>query len=343
MVVSILLHSYSLPLISIKTIRFNNVFGVCVFLFVLAYLGLRPIDGVFIDMTTYARQFRRIQNEGLSFESLNDPLYAVFLYLCTLFISVKTFFLICAFLYVVPLYIVCKKWFKEYSFYGFVILITTFTFWAYGINGIRNGIATSLFVFALSRESLRSKIIFFILSIGFHKSMMLPLIGYLLTTNLNIKIKYFFYLWLASIPLSLVGGGLWEQLFASLGFDDERLGYLTDEIVEGRFASTGFRWDFLIFSALPVLFGYFYVYKKKFVDNMYLIILNTYLFANAFWILVIRANFSNRFAYLSWFIMGLVIIYPLLKQRMVYQQHKKIGIILLGYFSFTFLMNVILT
>jgi surface polysaccharide O-acyltransferase-like enzyme len=65
-------------------------------------------------------------------------------------------------------------------------------------------------------------------------------------------------------------------------------------------------------------------------------------FANAFWILVIRANFSNRFAYLSWFMMALVIIYPLLKKEMIKNQYKVLAKVMLIYFAFTFLMNVIL-
>lgn len=32
-----------------------------------------------------------------------------------------------------------------------------------------------------------------------------------------------------------------------------------------------------------------------------------------FWVLVIRANFSDRFAYLSWFMYALVMMYPLLE------------------------------
>ena len=38
-----------------------------------------------------------------------------------------------------------------------------------------------------------------------------------------------------------------------------------------------------------------------------------YLTANAFWILVIRSSFSNRFAYLSWFLMAIIIFYPFFK------------------------------
>ena len=69
---------------------------------------------------------------------------------------------------------------------------------------------------------------------------------------------------------------------------------------------------------------------------------NIYLFANAFWILVIRANFSNRFAFLSWFLLALVICYPWLKFYFEKNQHRKLGMIMLAYFGFTYLMNIIL-
>jgi hypothetical protein len=172
--------------------------------------------------------------------------------------------------------------------------------------------------------------------------MILPLMGYILANKLNVKVKYFFYLWIILIPLSLASGGFWEQLFADFGSGNDRLTYLTDEVEKERFSGSGFRFDFLIFSALPVAFGYYYVYKKKIFDKVYITILSIYLFSNSFWILVIRANFSNRFAYLSWFLMGIVIIYPLLKIHFLKKQHKKIGFILLAYFAFTFFMNVIL-
>lgn len=51
---------------------------------------------------------------------------------------------------------------------------------------------------------------------------------------------------------------------------------------------------------------------------------------------------DNRFAYLSWFMLGLIIVYPLLRRKIIVNQHKKIGLILLIYFGFTFLMNVVL-
>lgn len=67
-----------------------------------------------------------------------------------------------------------------------------------------------------------------------------------------------------------------------------------------------------------------------------------YCVANAFWVLVINAAFSNRFAYLSWFLMPIVIMYPLFKYKIVPDQYKMIGLVIISYFMFTYLMNVIL-
>jgi hypothetical protein len=60
--------------------------------------------------------------------------------------------------------------------------------------------------------------------------------------------------------------------------------------------------------------------------------------ANTFWILVIRANFSNRFAYLSWFLMAIVIAYPLLKVKFWDDHYKNVGRIFLAYYLFTYFM-----
>ena len=106
--------------------------------------------------------------------------------------------------------------------------------------------------------------------------------------------------------------------------------------------AASFRWDFLLYSATGVYAGWYYIIKKNFDDTFYIRLFNIYLIANAFWVLVIRANFSNRFAYLSWFMLGVIIIYPLLKQNFLSNQHRVIGGVLIIYFAFTYLMNVIL-
>ena len=91
-------------------------------------------------------------------------------------------------------------------------------------------------------------------------------------------------------------------------------------------------------SSFPVFTGWYFIFKKNFNDKFYSHIFNIYLVCNAFWILIIRANFSNRFAYLSWFLMSLIIIYPFLKQQFFKKQELVIAKVTLFYYGFTFLM-----
>jgi hypothetical protein len=78
--------------------------------------------------------------------------------------------------------------------------------------------------------------------------------------------------------------------------------YLNAEVSKEFFSKTGFRWDFLLYSALPIFIGWIATYKKSINDKTYSFILHTYIFSNAFWVLINTAAYSNRFAYLSWFL-----------------------------------------
>lgn len=320
----------------------SNTTGAALLIFVIVYMGLRPISGAyFIDMATYNIYFENYQNGG-EIEGNRDLFFHYFVKMCSVIMSANFFFLTCAFLYVYPLYLVSKKWFGNKWHYAFLLFVVSFSFWAYGTNGIRNGIAGSLFLLAVSRDKRIAQIVLLFIAINFHKTMLLPTIGFIIAQFYN-KPKHLILFWLLCIPLSLAGGGIWETLFASLGFGDDRISYLTDgNVNEDEFSGTGFRWDFLIYSATAVYAGWYFIVKKKFEDKIYNTLFITYVFANAFWILVIRANFSNRFAYLSWFMMALVIVYPFLKSNLLKNQSKVFAKVLLFYFLFTFLMNVFL-
>ncbi|WP_417558877.1 EpsG family protein [Mesoflavibacter zeaxanthinifaciens] len=316
-------------------------FGSFLLFFSALYMGFRPISGFYFgDTSTYAQYFDYYTSGGAV--TINkDLLFHSFMKWSSNIMTVHYFFVLCAFFYLYPLYLVCKKWFKELWFFGFLFLITAFSFWSYGTNGIRNGIAGSLFLLGLSRDKRVFQILWIVLAIGFHKTMLLPTAGFILANVYNQPKKLIMF-WVLCIPLSLLGGGLFESFFGSLGFD-ERLSYLTDgNINDDDFSSTGFRWDFVMYSATAIYAGWYYIIKKGYQDKVYYWLFNTYIFANAFWILVIRANFSNRFAYLSWFMIGLVIVYPLLRDTLFVRQYKKIGVILFLQFLFTFIMNVIL-
>lgn len=72
----------------------------------------------------------------------------------------------------------------------------------------------------------------------------------------------------------------------------------------------GFRMDFVVYSAMPILIGYYVKYKYKLKDKLYDIMLNIYLTCNGVWMLCMYAEFTNRIAYLSWFMYPIILIYP---------------------------------
>jgi hypothetical protein len=316
--------------------------GVVLVVALILYLGLRPINGAYFgDMSTYARVFGSfVDGETGHFE--DDPGFDTFTLFCSKFFSVDNYFLLCTILYVGFHYLSAKKIFGNYWHYGFLVFVVSSSFWAYGTNGIRNGIASSFILFAFGFEKNRKiAILLALLGVSFHKSTMLPVLAFFLTFVYN-KPKGFIAIWFLSIPLSLALGGAFETLFASLGFGDDRISYLTDgNVNDDEFSSFGFRWDFLLYSATAVFAGYYFIFKKGFEDKLYHRIFNVYLLSNAFWILIIRANFSNRFAYLSWFMIGLVIIYPFLKGVEIDNKPVKMARIIVLYFLFTFLLNVV--
>lgn len=333
------IHTLALNYNDPQNVNFTKTSGVMLFIFVLFYLGLRPIHQVFGDMPIYTHTFLEYKS-GVALWSSKDMMFQNFMYSSAKIMTPNSFFFLCATLYVIPAYVISKKWFNKGWFYSFLLIVGSFSFWSYGTNGIRNGLGTSMFLIALAFDKRYIKVIFLALAIGFHKSMALPVLGYVITWFYN-NPKPFFYFWLASIPLSLALPGFWESLFASM-VEDDRASYLTTEASADDFSSVGFRWDFLIYSATGVFAGWWYIFKEKLEDKKYIQLFNTYLFANSFWILVIRANFSNRFAYLSWFLLALVIVYPWIRYRFTGEQHKKLGWIMMAYIGFTYIMAIIL-
>jgi len=324
---------------NIKNKRGLGIFVLC---FVILYMGLRPVSGKYFgDMGRYAMMFNEYA-AGAELVLVKDILFEIFLYASSAIMNVSFFFVFCAFLYCYPVYRISVKFFGSYWFYAFLIQVAGFSFWGGGANGIRNGLAAACFLWGLSQSNQKIRLGLLIGSTFIHGSLLLPTAAYLLTMFYK-NTKMFLLFWLLCIPVSLAFGGFFEGFFFSLGFGaEERLaGYLT-ELDEGIANSrTGFRWDFLIYSASGVFSGWYFIVKRKFDDPVYTQLFNVFLLCNAFWVLVIRANFSNRFAYLSWFILGLVIIYPLLKFKFFNKQHLLIGRIIFVYFMVSYVLTIL--
>ena len=178
-------------------------------------------------------------------------------------------------------------------------------------------------------------------AMSLHRSVALPLASIVAARWIIRDPRHALYIWIGSIGLSLIGGNAFINFFSSLGFDDRMEAYGSKDAENYGFSSTGFRWDFLLYSAMPVYLGYTVLIKHQVRDNWYRILYSTYCLANAFWVLVIRAAFTNRFAYLSWFMYGIVVAYPLIMMRVWDDQDRRTAIILLAFVGFTVIMNTL--
>ena len=105
--------------------------------------------------------------------------------------------------------------------------------------------------------------------------------------------------------------------------------------------STSFRWDFVAYSAMGVAIGAYFLIRRKFEDDYYKWIFNTYLICNAYWILIIRAPYSNRFAQISWFILPLVLIYPFMRERFWVNHERTLAVGILIFYAFGFYYNML--
>ncbi len=311
-------------------------------LFIVA-VGFRPISAAFGDTVNYARTYNSFSRISEGITSSKDSFFYSFMWLCSQFMSVNWFFFIIEILYILPIVWGCYRLMHNNADIGLIFCFAAFSFFTYGVNGLRNGVALSFVFLAMTfmKSGAWNIIICAILSllgIAFHASAALPVICMIAAFFIR-KPKWFFYFWALSILISLLAGNAVANIFAGLGFDDRLSDYILVDVDENMFSRVGFRWDFLLYSAMPIILGWYIINKKKVINKSYILLLGTYILANAFWIMVIRAEYSNRFAYLSWFLYPVVLAYPLLKLKIwPKSQGRKTAIIMMAHLAFTLVM-----
>ncbi|SET10987.1 EpsG family protein [Prevotella sp. kh1p2] len=334
-----------------KMITFGQSYDVGMFLlvvFLVLFLGLRPVSGVYFgDTATYSGIFETMQENDVIL-STSDHLFDLFTYYCTKIMNVNIYFLVMESIYIGLIYIACRKLTGRNSAVLVLLCLTSLSFYAYGVNGLRNGLACSIIILALTfiEGKLVEKVfcaLLCVMAANFHHSTLLPIICMVFAYMFrNPKLMYI--IWLSSFILSLAIGNSAAEVLTGLGFDDRLTTYINENDKEtlSYFSKVGFRWDFLLYSIVPIAIGWYAIFKRGFYDKTFLLLLGTYMYANAFWIIVIRAPYSNRFAYLSWFLYPIVLGYPLVKWPIWRTNNvKKTGYVILLNFLFTFFMWII--
>lgn len=341
--------------------------------FLMIYMGLRPVSFAFGDTINYAAGYQRATRAAV-FEIDMDKewlFYNIMYLFKQMGQTVNAWFLFVEICYLGFVFLALKQLVGENCWMAMLFFLSAFSTFTFGTNGIRNGMACSMVTYAFAIAANRGVTqwliagVFILLTMGVHRSAMLPIAAFVAASFIIKSPKWAIYFWVASIGVSLVAGGAVSNFFMGLGFDDRMSSYGGGMAQYGeQFSNTGFRWDFLAYSAMPVWLTW-YVTKKaereraeygdtveeaetnitgagRIADahsmRVFNILAVTYVLANSFWVMVIKAAFSNRFAYLSWFLYPVVIAYAVIRLHIWPDQDRKAGLILLLHAGFTIIM-----
>lgn len=328
----------------------NLIISCVLSLFLILFLGPRPVHKVFVDTGYYVFGYDNIIKSYDSFSLSSEWLWNNFEFFCKeIGLTSQDFLLVVEFFYIIIPLITCIKLFHYNSWTPLLFFLSSFSFYSYGVNGIRNGMACHIILLAIVMisgkpwEKIVSYLLMFI-AYGIHRSTAVPILCLLASTYFIRSTKIAIAIWLSSIFISLVSGNFLGDLFNQLDLFEDKSNYFLETSESGTdasFSSTGFRFDFLLYSLFPILLVGYLTIKRNFKDTLYNIIANTYILANAFWIMVIRVSFSNRFAYLSWFLYPLVIAYPLLRMKIWNCQDRWLACILFLYAGFKMFMSFV--
>ena len=310
------------------------------------YIGFRPING-FADTMVYVSWYDG--SKGLIYNY--DPLASnkiwnnLFNWWASNELGISNFFVLTAFIYFGCTYFSCRKFFNQDQYIAFLVFLASFSTFSYATNGIKAGAAGAIFLLGLSYyKKWIIGISLILISWGFHHSMILPVVAFAVA-YLYRNSKFYYYFWIICLIISVLHITFFQYLFASMAEDQgdtSGVGYLMSSSADAWGGKTGFRIDFVIYSAMPILVGYYSMFKKKLkFSNTYKMLLNIYMLTNSVWMLCMYAQFTNRIAYLSWFMFPIVLIYPFLKEDWGPTRYQTLSKVVLANLGFTLFMKFI--
>lgn len=335
------------PQSRICEVRRRPIGGIIILMTIISlFIGDRPVSGLYFhDMAGYSSIYSIQMGEHFDFDwSATNFLFDNYLlFLASLSIPQEFFYLSIAFIYFSCMAWACSSLFPRDKMAAFLVCLGAFSTFSYGTNGIKAGVAASIFLVAIAlyeKRKLLWAILFALISLGFHHSMIV-LVAAFVVCHFVRNSKVYFAFWAFAFVIALLHITFFQQLFA--GFADEQgASYLTG--TEGymrRDIFGGFRIDFIIYSSAPIVVGWHALIRKRIVSKEYSFILNLYLLSNAIWLLCMYAEFTNRIAYLSWFMLPIVLIYPFLNEKWGKKQYQTFRWVALGHLGFTLFMQYI--
>lgn len=284
----------------------------CLMIIVALFIGLRPLSDVFADMPQYYGYLQNYHFTEFKFDfGVENLIYDnLMMFLACSNFPYPLFYLLIAVIYFGCYYICIRKLFPQDTLIVFILFLSAFMTFTASTNGIKAGAATAIFMVAAAYyNNFKVWIPLLLISWGFHHAMHLPIAAFLCTKFVKDS-KFYFAIWFFCLLCAMAHITVFQTIFA--GFTDEKgASYL---IGGGEWGGkSGFRFDFVIYSAMPILVGWYAIIKKKIADEFYERILSIYMLTNGVWMLCMYINYNNRIAALSWGMYVVVLFYPILR------------------------------
>lgn len=291
------------------------------------YLGGRDLS-IGGDTDVYWEFYEELRTTS-SFWNYGEPAFYFLMFIFARLFTFEAFLTFCALVYISGAYIGMKRFFSSYALYALLLFFISPNFFLYGINGIRNGFAASVFLLAFHWWGKNNQKMYGMMGLAVlcHFSMLLPLLVFLFCRKYK-STGLFLTIWVFSLMLyftHITFGTLLERILPDFGRVNQ---YFSNQAEDPTVALI----NFFVYGASPVFAGIYYIYIKKYRDPVYLHLLNTYIMINTFYILVMDIQFALRFAYLSEFLMPVILIYPLIKERIWPLRFWTLSLLFLGIF-----------
>lgn len=310
-------------------------------LFFILFVGTRPANECFGDMMYYYKIIKEgawslplfnLDTENIIFDNIHN-FWSYNGWSSTLF------FLLIAFIYFGGILYACHRLFPGRELLSFLVYTAAFSSFSYSTNGIKAGIAASIFLIALTYyNKYLIAIPLMLLSLGIHHSMIMPILAYVCVTFVK-NPKYYFVFWLLCLIMSMFHVTVFQHLFAN--YTNEKATAYLQSSGEDWSGRGGFRLDFILYSSMPVLVGWISTYKLKIKDEITSMFLSMYLLCNGLWMLCMYVNYNNRIAYLSWFMYPLVLLLPSLHPEWHKREYLSVANIATLHLLFTLFMVLI--
>ena len=220
-----------------------------------------------------------------------------------------------------------RKIFKENYYIPFLFFLISPYFMAWGVNVMRSGIASSLFLIGLGvyyETGKSKKVIFWVtVSVLFHISMLIPLLFFGVTKYMT-NTKAIFFAWLGSVMLALLNINIIVGINPILEQLTDRVGdYATNEGERDSWA------NFFVFGFFPVIFAVYNVLVLKYKNAFYNWVVNAYMLTHIPFIMLLNTNFAQRLGYLAEFMMPILLIFPLIKDPLLRISYVRIKLVIL--------------